>query len=229
MTKYKTILTLLFLAVFAAGFAGFAVSSKTQTPPQDSRQEVQAARRGGLREVARIKGKYVARIDTGSWIKYDIEGLTKNSYAIVIGTPLTHSSRLTADGESIVTEYELRVDETVKGNLYQTQTTKVEIPGGKVVFEDGSTAEIEPADLLPMEKGKTYLLFLRTIASSPNSFALTGQGQGLFEVTSEKRVKPHGNKADLVQKHGGQQVPNFLQLIRDAVKKYPSVSEGCCN
>ena len=110
----------------------------TQGNAQDSRAEIEAARRGGLREVARLKGRYVAEVNVGTWIKYDLEGLTKNSIAIVIGTPTSSTSRLSSDGESIDTEYEVRIDETLKGNLYQTQTTRVEMPGGRVVFEPWS-------------------------------------------------------------------------------------------
>jgi hypothetical protein len=231
MRKSQVTQALLLVSLLIACLAVFAAvkSEKTQTSAQDSRREIEAVRRGGLREAARITGKYVARVNASTWIKYDLEGLAKNSYAIVIGTPLEHSSQLTDDGTSIVTEYELKINEVLKGNLYQTQTTRVQLPGGKVVFEDGSSAEIQTADLRGMEEGKTYVLFLRSIEASPNVFALTGLGQGLFELSSEKTVRPHGNKADSVQKHSNTSVTDFLQLIRDAAKKYPSPAEDCCS
>ena len=86
----------------------------------------------------------------------------------------------------------------------------------------GHRAEIQTIDLLPMEKGKTYVLFLKPIKDSPNVFGLTGLGQGLFELSGAgKKVKPHGNRVDVVQKHKDEQKGEFVERVRDAIRKYP--------
>jgi hypothetical protein len=218
--------------ILVLGIAGFITATvrKGDFVPQEQQEpSTQAVRRGGLREAARIKKHYVSTQNTGGWIKYDLESLTKNSFAIVIGTPLVSSSDITTNGELITTEYEVKLREILKGDLKENQVVRVSVPGGKITFEDGTSAEIKTPDLVPMEKGNTYVLFLRTTEDTPEVFGLTGGGQGLFELSStESVVKPHGHHIDSVQKHKDEPITDFIEEIKAAVRKYPE-STPCCN
>ena len=70
-------------------------TSRTQTPLSGSQESAangfrevrDALRRGGLREAAKLKGHYVGDFDP-HWDsgRFDIEALTKNSMAVVVGT-----------------------------------------------------------------------------------------------------------------------------------------------
>ena len=190
---------------------------------------VAAVRRGGLREAARIKGHYVSIQRTTGWMKYDVESLTQNSSDVIIGTPMVSSSNLVGSGDGIVTEYKIRIDETLKGQLNAKRLVSLEVPGGKVTFEDGTSAEVKTPDLGPIEKQKSYLMFLRPRDYSPEAFGLTGGGQGLFELSiSDSVVKPRGDKTDIVQKHNNQRISDFLEDVKNAVRKYPE-TKRCCN
>jgi hypothetical protein len=102
------------------------------------------------------------------------------------------------------------------------------LQGGKVVFEDGTSAEIKTLDFEGMQNDQKYVLFLNPKLRTDGTFSLTGGGQGLFELNNEsQRVKPHGHPSDSVQKHKDESVDSFLQEIRAAVKKYPEATICC--
>jgi hypothetical protein len=186
---------------------------------------VTAVRKGGLREGARIKKRFVSSESTTGWAKYDLESLTSHSAAVIMGTPLNSVASLTANGERITTEYKIKVSRVFKGKVEKDALIRVVVPGGKVIFEDGTSAEILTPDLGPITKNQTYVLFLRPSADDTEGFRLTGGGQGLFEVPSAAwGVKPLGDKKDLVQRHKDQTVNDFLEEIERAVKKYPETS-----
>lgn len=199
-------------------------SGKTQSKPksQGPRPEVAAARRGGLREAAKLKGHYVGSQQTSGWVKHDLESLTQHSLAIIVGTPILASSNLAGDGDRIVTEYKIKVDQLLKGTLKEGALINIVVPGGKVAFEDGTSAEIVTPDLGPIKIKNRYVFFLRPSDEGATVLSLTGGGQGLFELTAgDGRVKPRGDRVDVVQKHENQQAEEFLEEIRTAVKKHP--------
>jgi hypothetical protein len=190
---------------------------------------IEAVRRGGLREAAKIKGRYVASINTSHWLKFDLESLTKNSAAVIIGRPLSSVSRLTPDGEQITTEYQININEVLKGNLTPNEKVNLSLPGGTLVFEDGTSAEIKTPDEERIENGKTYLLFLSPKKGTADGFVATGGAQGLFELPPDKSgVKPKGHRVDPVQKYKNRPADKFLEEIREAVRKHPEAS-SCCN
>lgn len=198
-----------------------------QVATQDSQGDVEAVRRGGLREAARIKGRYVGSNGSGSWLMYDLESLTKKSLAVVIGTPIASVTQLSDNGEMVLTEYDVKVKEVFKGHPYPDQVIKVRVPGGKITFENGTSAEIL-TDVEPMEERKNYVLFLTVPKANSAAFSLIGEGQGLFGLTAEESVvKPHGPSVGLVQKHKNQRIDKFLEEIRNAVRKYPDISTCC--
>lgn len=95
------------------------------------------------------------------------------------------------------------------------------LPGGKVRFADGSTAEIRTAWFKKMQNGKTYALFLSP--GSGSGFVTTGEAQGLFEIPTtegDQSVKTHsGIPRDSVGKYQGTDVKTFLRELRQATKK----------
>lgn len=204
-----------------------AQSGISQQATQNSQGDVEAVRRGGLREAARTKGKDVGTTGSGSWVRYDLESLTSHSLAIVMGTPVASVAQLSDSGEMVLTEYDVKVKEVFKGHPYRDQVIKVRLPGGKITFENGTSAEIR-SDVEPMENGKNYVLFLTVPTANSDAFSLTGEGQDLFGLSTEDSViKPHGPTVGLVQKHKNERIDKFFEEIRDAVRKYPDIS-SCC-
>jgi len=203
-------------------------SSQENGAPQDGPDIIDAVRRGGLREAARLKRHYVASMRASSWLKYDVESLVKNSAAVITGTPGSGISRLSSDGKLIFTDYEIKLDQVIKADTPFRDTVSVSLPGGKVVFEDGNSAEILTPHMKQMENGKVYLLFLSRDNDS-KQLTLTGGGQGLFELSrGGSGVKPHGHSTDLLQKYKGRDATEFLEEVKAAARKYPDTSH-CCN
>src|SRR5438067_7391207 len=122
MRKQSPITYVLVAAViFAAAmivmniYAVRAEKPEAQGSAKDEDQEVtEALRHGGYREAARIKGHYVGNTDPNwDWALFDIEALTKNSMAVVVGIPQRSKSQLSPSGLSVVTEYEVAVQEVI--------------------------------------------------------------------------------------------------------------------
>lgn len=228
----KRLLLLMILSTVTGAALIFGKSASTQSSStqelESADQLTNAVRKGGLREGARIKKRFVSTESTTGWAKYDLESLTSNSAAVVMGTPLNSSSSLTANGERITTEYQIKVSRIFKGQLPENSLIRVSVPGGKVIFEDGTSAEILTPDLGPITKNQTYVLFLHPSKNDTDIFQLTGGGQGLFEVSSSAgAVKPLGDKKDILQRHKDQSVNDFIEEIERAVKKYPETSPCC--
>lgn len=203
--------------------------SQANRKSQEPDPVVTAVRNGGLREAAKLKRVYVVSERTSGWAKYDLEGLTSASSAIIIARPLTTSSRLSASGDRVITEHEVKIERVLKGNLKESASINLVVPGGKVTFEDGSSAEIQTPDLGQITEEKRYVFFLRSSDDKPDAFSLIGGGQGAFELPApEANVKPLGDRSDLVQRHKNQKVSAFVEEIEKAAREHPEISP-CCN
>jgi len=93
------------------------------------------------------------------WASFDLETLTKSSAAVVIGIPESSKGRLDSDGQMIVTEFDVRVKESIKGAHAENSVVQVALLGGRVDFEDGTSAELRPRDFEPMLEGKNISCF----------------------------------------------------------------------
>ncbi|MDT5123906.1 MAG: hypothetical protein QOC96_3388 [Acidobacteriota bacterium] len=239
MRKHNlTIYVLAVAIIFAAAIiiinihAAMAQKTQAQDRTNDERQEVkEALRRGGYREVARIKRHYVGNIDPHwDWSSFSIEGLTKNSAAVVVGIPVRSKSQLSSNGLSVVTEYEVTVQEVIKGKISQGDTIKVSLLGGKVDFEDGTSVELNTPDFERMANYNSYVLFLTATPDGSGAFKLTGGPQGLFELPSDgTSVKPHGRTIDpAVKEAKDKSIQSFLENVRSQATKWPEPGK-CCN
>lgn len=205
------------------------VRSQEPAPQNTSSDDSEAIRRGGLREAARIRGHYVGISTTSYFLKYDLESLAAHSGNIIIGSPIDNTAHLIANGQLITTWYRIKIMQAMKGKLQPHETVTISLPGGKLTFDDGTSAEIRTPDLEGMQTDQKYVLFLSPMLGVDGTFTLTGGSQGLFEIDSKtRRVKPNGHPLDPVRKHKDQNADTFLGEIKAAVKKYPEATT-CCN
>ncbi len=189
-----------------------------------------ALRRGGLREAAKLKGHYVEEYDPHwDFGQYDLEGLSKNSAAVIVGVPTKKlASRLEPNGEMIVTDYEVAVREVIKGDLKPGGVVTVSLVGGRVEFEDGTSAEMLTTDFEHMKPGGAYAILLSESESAPGTYTLTGGPQGLVELAAEGKVKSHGRDTDLsVQESKEKNKEEFLKGLRHHAKYWPHPGKCC--
>lgn len=149
----------------------------------------------------------------------NLSSLVTDSSAVIIGTPLTNISKLTADGTSITLDYQVKVEYVYKGRMQEKDTVNVKLPGGMVKFEDGSTAEVRIPGFKKMHDGKTYALFL---VAKDGAFEPLSGPQGIFEIpttTVTRAVKSHTLVPnDPMLKYNEMDVKDFFKNLRRAIK-----------
>lgn len=221
------------LAVALLGVIG-AKAPRGQDPQRVNNQDehaqlIEAVRKGGLREAAKIKGTYVISINPG-WdaVFSDVESLTSHSGKVIVGIPIGSSSRISPEGDRVLTDYKVSVLEVLKGKTEPGSLETVSVLGGLILFEDGTSAEVKTPGF-KIENGKTYVFFLSGRDSKTNTLQITGGPQGVFEIPiNGTGIIPQGRKIDLVvQKYKGKRAERFIQEIRIAAEKWPDQSKCC--
>jgi hypothetical protein len=189
-------------------------------------QPSQTADTDSLKEKAkRAGGRYVGGESPSRVGEFkNLTGLTARSAAVIIGIPQENRTSLTPDGRSVTIDYKVRVEHVYKGTFNEGSTVTVSLPGGRIGFADGSTAEVRTPWFKKMETGKAYALFL-TGGGRNGTFVTTGNAQGLFEIPTTKysrAVQTHsGNPGDPIWKYNGMDVKAFLAELRQASGKAP--------
>lgn len=224
-------------AAFLIGFAVLILnsargtSSQTQEPLNDDKKMVDAIRRGGLKEAAKLKRHYIATEDPNwDWANFNLEQLTKTSVAVIVGVPQTSVVQLSPAGDKITTNYKVKVEDVIKGgHLAASNIVEVSTLGGRMEFEDGTSAEIQTPGFTRMQNGKRYILFLYANRNGSEVLLLTGGPQGLFELGSDAKVKPHARPTDHVTKEiEHKNIDSLLRELRIYAERWPNPS-GCCN
>ena len=241
MTTYKSTKRLLVGVVLCtAATATFLVvsgkgSRPSQSPaPQNQTNDLakkarEAYKRGGLREAAKVQGNYVADYDPHpDFGQFSIEDLTKNSAAVIVGRVTKKLDARLLEGRVIFTDYEVAVDELIKGNLGQTKTIVMTIPGGRFFFEDGTSAEQLTPTFDQPRVGRAYALFLTREAALPSVFFLSGGPQGMFDIEDSSSVRSHGRPEDPgAVETKGKSKEAFLNDVHAKARKWPKPGKCC--
>jgi hypothetical protein len=205
--------------------------SSPQTPQTDERKVlIETLRRDGLRGAAKLKGHYIADFNPHwDFGLFDIESLTKDSAAVVVGVAGRNlGGHLTEGGLVILTNYEVMVQEDIKGQVIEGSTIIVSLPGGSVQFEDGTTAELRTPTFEHVKTGGTYTFFLTEVEKSPGVYTPTGGPQGLVEIVDNASVKSRGRDTDpIAQQTRGKDKQSFLKDVREQAKKWPNKGKCC--
>jgi hypothetical protein len=241
MTNHKSMKRVLIAAaiclVAAASF--LVISGRGSRPLQDPAQQEpssddalalrKAYKRGGLREVAKLKGIYVAEYNPHwDWGKFDVESLTKNSAAVIVGRFTKKLDARLIDSKVIFTDYEVAVEELLKGDIKQAQTIVVTLPGGRIFFEDGTSAEMTTPSFEHPLIGRAYTLFLMEEAAVPSVFFLSGGPQGMFDIEDSAGVKSRGRPDDPgAVETKGKSREAFMKNVREQARKWPKPGKCC--
>jgi hypothetical protein len=132
------------------------------------------------------------------------------------------------DRKVIFTDYEVAVEELVKGDIKQAQTIVVTLPGGRIVFEDGTSAEQTTPTFEHPLIGRAYALFLMEEAAVPSVFFLSGGPQGMFDIEESAGVRSHGKREDpAAVETKGENRESFLKNVRELARKWPKPGKCC--
>ena len=115
-----------------------------------------------------------------------LNALVCDADAVVIGTPKSESSQFTENGGFIFTDYEVTVEQVLKGNITSPlqvgDNLIVTRPGG-VIQINGRTIRAKLDAFEPFITGERYMLFLRFI---PTTAAYRAFGNGSFQLRDNK-------------------------------------------
>jgi hypothetical protein len=240
MTNHKTMKRLVIAAVMCVvAVACLAISGRASGPlqqpaaQQPSSDDIialrQAIRQGGLRAAAKLKGNYVAEYNPHwDWGRFDLETLTKGSAAVIVGRFTKKAEPRLIDGLLICTDYEVSVEELVKGEIKQGETIVVTLPGGRISFDDGTSAELTTPSFEHPHIGRSYTLFLMRETAVPSVFFLAGGPQGMFDLEDSSGVKSHGLPDDLTAvETNGKSREAFMKTVRELARKWPNPGKCC--
>jgi hypothetical protein len=205
------------LLIVASGIAisAFALTqANREAPPtassKDPRTLQEKAKRGG--------GRLVANLDFNKGAqKSSLANMVAASESIAIVTTESNVCKLSEDGKVVRTFYRARVEDVLKGHVRTGGNITVSLPGGKVGFSDGSTAEVQTPWFRKMVNRKRYLLFLSGKPTS-DSFTTTGGPQGVFEIAADGSLLSHSGLAnDVMRQYAGKNNQAVIKEIKDAI------------
>jgi hypothetical protein len=176
---------------------------------------------GTLQDAARAaRGRFVETFEnTGLFAYQNVRALAKESRTIVIGSAVTNVCKLADDGRDIYTSYTFRIEERIKGaNLRPGDTVTVDLPGGRVSFPDGSTAQINTPQFPRIINGNRYVLFLMEQGKGPDLTPVGGP-QGVFELRDDGFVLAFARSYHSLPSQSGRTVDEFVHETRQTVGK----------
>jgi hypothetical protein len=122
-------------------------------------QQRAALRRGGLNAAASITGTYVGPTGFDADGPTDLDELVSVSDVVLVGSVIDNVCVLHKDHRSISTVYTVSTDTPLKGDTSGLPLDVV-VPGGKVGFPDGTTAEVTTPGFVRPMNGRRYVWFL---------------------------------------------------------------------
>lgn len=224
MSKRAVVTGLIFTAILIAIGIGWAQVRRKKSGPiwRPSPQQPSPATDDNrtLKEKARESrnfGKTEAPPDLQTF--KTLKDLTKAADLVLIGTVKGNVSKLSRDENDITLNYTMVAEKVYKGNMTEGADFIVSLPGGKVMFRDGSAASVSTPWFKKMQNNKTYLLFLK----QGEPFTTIGGPRGLFQIPTDKssrKVQSHTLiEGDPLREYNDIEVRAFLRELRQAIPK----------
>ena len=230
--------------VISTSLALSALTLSAQSPegrePRNShehRQVAEAYARGGVPAAAAVFGKYRSSENFGGIdVAENITGLTWASHLVIVGAVRSGQPVLSQDQRHVLTEYRVHVMQTIKGSeaVAPGREVIVTVPGGRMVFANGTSAEVLlSTGAPPLRPGGQYLLFLELIEDPElaaevgrlGTFRPTGGRQGVHELvgTPPTRVVPYIKDLPVSKELlGARDVKAALEFVHSAALASPS-------
>jgi len=216
----STLVISVLVLAFAIAAIIFVKKRGAATKPAASSNNGQQASRLLKDKAKRGGGKFIGSVDYDkASMKDSLEKLIADSESIVIAKVERNVSKLSEAGDSAITSYQVVVEDVLKGQFQRGYTLAVSLPGGKVGFEDGSTAETQALWFKRMLNNKRYILFLEK-SNGADGFLTTGGPQGVFEIPGDGTVVSNSSlRDDPIRQHDKAKVKDFIKKLEQATGK----------
>jgi len=217
------IFSALTIALLAIGIGLANINRKEKRlvwQPQSKQQKTDQDDNRTLKEKAREARNFVKTEGPENLQSFtSLKDLAKAADVVVIGTVKSNISKLSADEKKITIDYKLNAEKIYKGKLSEGNEFIVSLPGGKVLFPDGSTATVSTPWFKKMQNDKAYLLFLK----QGETFTTIGGPRGVFQIPTDRNnrtVQTHTLIAgDPIMEYNDVDVKAFLKELRLAIPK----------
>lgn len=133
----------------------------------------------GIEKLSAVVGDVTLSDPEERWGEHDLSSLTSGSDLVVKARISSIRSRLTNDGNSVLTDYELQILSGLKGE--NIANLKITCRGGEVNLSNGHTAVLHTLTWDHLQVGNEYIFFLQRVAAD---FSLVGASQGLLAINS---------------------------------------------
>ena len=223
-TRIAFVVTATLLSCLAVTPGAASQQLERHPDPEIRARQLAAFKKGGLREAARITGSYLVSVMQPDVEVKQLVDLVRPSVMIVRARVGENRSWIDETGQTVTTQYRVRVTAAEHGNSHVGQDVTVVVPGGRVEFEDGSIAEVRMAGLPLPGPGQEFVMFLE-----PSRHRLTSQqraaaqgpvytpywyAQGLFLISPKGTLIPYLRPGNPVAKQYANKTPEVL--LKDA-------------
>jgi hypothetical protein len=180
-----------------------------------SAELLKAMREGGIPAAAGVAKHYVSAgnfIDSEG-VAEDLGTIAEHSLVVILARVTGKRPAMLIGNNAIVTDYELVVTDWFQGPLVHGADLRVRMPGGKIHFSNGTTAEWRPRPPT-LQLDTEYVFYLSRSPTEPDLYVPTLGPQGVFGFDANGLVAPHGRDIDEVfRKYVGWQRQAFFRQV----------------
>jgi len=172
----------------------------------------------GMHQAAKINGGnfYLSWSYSYGWFLFQtLESLAETADIGIVGTPISSEYKLADNGSSIITEYKIKVEEAIQGKVRYDDVVTVDLPGGRVVFDDGAVAEVEMSNFPRLITGHSYVLYL-IVPQTLTTYQPLGGPEGIFELKTDGKVLPFATPQFTSAAKKDDDAQDFLGRVRVA-------------
>lgn len=127
----------------------------------EDRSVLASAQRGGdLRTLTKTDGAVTVSVPYVVDVPpFSLNELSRLSPHIFVGRAVSNVSRLTSEGRSVETVFNVQVLDVLKGDLSIGEMVQIAVPGGRYGFPDGTFAQVNVIGFRRPRNGYRYLWF----------------------------------------------------------------------
>lgn len=162
----------------------------------------------------------VVDLDRPEWRQsVPVSVLVNESRFIAIGRALRNACHSSQDGSRVTTDYQIQIQNVLKGDLQPDSVISVSMPGGLLNQANGRVLVVRSRYVRKMQNDRTYLMFLADAPAGGNAPLTVVRGsQGLYEVPANgDRLIHLGRSFDLPPADDGPMIEPFLASVRTLV------------
>jgi len=222
LTKIYVLLSVVFFAI--PGWLSAQTQPAGTSQPGYARLLLEARKPDGLHKAAQLNGGFYSKTIEGTpWFQADtFESLVKESQDIFIAVPTKQQSFLIDNGRNIETEYSVRVERVLKGPIKSGAHESIRLRGGKIVYADGTVAEVYVRADGDLSVGHRYLFMTKQTPEVSGRRPAVAD-QSIYELAKDGKTvfARSTSPLDPLKKSASTGQSKFIEMISSIISKEP--------